>query len=588
MLNGTISEDLRFPTQLEELSLMSNSLKGVLSDSHFYNMTKLKTLMLSDNSLTLEVNQNWGSTFQLDNIELRSCKLGPLFPKWLEKQNKFQYLDISNSGISGTVPKWFWTKFGLSNWMSIDISFNNLQGTIPNLPIENHYDSLSLASNQFEGHVPSFLQGSIFLDLSNNKFTNSSWFLWSSGAVDNLYQLDLSNNEFSGQIPDCWTHFKSLAYLNMSQNKFSKTIPTSMGSLLQLQVLLLRNNNLTGMIPSILKNCTNLVMVDIAGNILSGSIPDWIGNELSKLQFLSLRSNYLWGSLPLQICYLKRIQLLDLSLNNLAGQIPKCIKNFSSMAQMTSLRDYQSHQYLVHTRYMTSNYSYNLNTFFMWKGSELMFTNIGLSLLKSVDLSDNELSGEIPKEIEGLFGLVSLNLSRNQLTGKIPLNVGELTSLEFLDLSRNQLVGSIPSSLAQIDRLTVLDVSHNYLSGKIPTRTQLQSFDASKYEDNVDLCGPPLKKWCIDGVAREEPIGKFQEDDNLIFNREYYISMTIGFVISFWGVFGSILIIRSWRHAYFQFLSNLSDSLYVITVVKVLKRLHTTYQVIYFNLMLQT
>ncbi|WVZ15268.1 hypothetical protein V8G54_012834, partial [Vigna mungo] len=101
---------------------MSNSLKGVLTDSHFYNMTKLKSLILSDNSLTLEVTQNWASTLQLDSIELRSCKLGPLFPKWLEKQNNFRYLDISKGGISGTVPKWFWTKFGLSNSMRINIS----------------------------------------------------------------------------------------------------------------------------------------------------------------------------------------------------------------------------------------------------------------------------------------------------------------------------------------------------------------------------------------------------------------------------------------------------------------------------------
>ncbi|KOM55227.1 hypothetical protein LR48_Vigan10g111900 [Vigna angularis] len=228
-LNGTISEDLRFPTELEELSLMSNSLK---------------------------VSENWGSTYQLEIIELRSCKLGPLFPKWLEKQNAFDYLLISNNGISGTVPKWFWTKFGLSNWIIIDISCNNLQGTIPNLPIKNHYYFLSLASNQFVGHVPPFLRGSIFLDLSNNKFTNSSWFLCSSGVVETLYQLDLSNNKFSGQIPDCWTHFKSLAYLNMSQNNFLGEIPSSMGSFLELQVLFLRSNNLTGEIPSSLRNCT--------------------------------------------------------------------------------------------------------------------------------------------------------------------------------------------------------------------------------------------------------------------------------------------------------------------------------------------
>ncbi|ESW24102.1 hypothetical protein PHAVU_004G103000 [Phaseolus vulgaris] len=530
-LNGTISEDLQFSTELEALYLSSNSLEGVITDSHFYNMSNLRELGLSDNLLAIEFSQNWAPSFQLVNIGLRSCKLGPLFPKWLEKQNEFSSLDISNNGISDIVPKWFWTKSELPNWININISLNKLRGIIPDLSLDNHFYYLNLRSNQFEGHIPSFLRGSMYLDLSDNKFTDSSWFLCSSSATETLYQLDISNNKFSGQIPDCWTHFKSLAYLDMSQNKFSGKIPTSMGSLLELQVLLLRNNKLTGEISSSsLRNCTKLVMLDMTGNRLSGSFPDWIGSKLLELQFLSLGSNYFNGSLPLQICYLKSIQLLDLSLNNLSGQIPKCIKNFSSMTQVT--RDYQGH---------------------------------------CIDLSSNQLSGEIPKEIENLFGLISLNLSRNHLTEKIPSNIGKLTSLEFLDLSRNQLVGSIPLSLAQIDRLTVLDLSHNYLSGKIPTGTQLQSFDTSKYEGNVDLWGPPLKKLYIDRLSKQEPIVKFDKEDNFIFYSEFYKGMTIGFVISFLGVFGSILIIRSWRHTYFKFLSNLEDTLYIMTTMKIFK-----------------
>jgi len=569
-LNGTISEDLQFSTELEALYLSSNSLEGVITDSHFYNMSNLRELGLSDNLLAIEFSQNWAPSFQLVNIGLRSCKLGPLFPKWLEKQNEFSSLDISNNGISDIVPKWFWTKSELPNWININISLNKLRGIIPDLSLDNHFYYLNLRSNQFEGHIPSFLRGSMYLDLSDNKFTDSSWFLCSSSATETLYQLDISNNKFSGQIPDCWTHFKSLAYLDMSQNKFSGKIPTSMGSLLELQVLLLRNNKLTGEISSSsLRNCTKLVMLDMTGNRLSGSFPDWIGSKLLELQFLSLGSNYFNGSLPLQICYLKSIQLLDLSLNNLSGQIPKCIKNFSSMTQVT--RDYQGHWYLANTSYIKGNVSYNLNAFVMWKGSKQMFTNTGLSLLKSIDLSSNQLSGEIPKEIENLFGLISLNLSRNHLTEKIPSNIGKLTSLEFLDLSRNQLVGSIPLSLAQIDRLTVLDLSHNYLSGKIPTGTQLQSFDTSKYEGNVDLWGPPLKKLYIDRLSKQEPIVKFDKEDNFIFNSEFYKGMTIGFVISFLGVFGSILIIRSWRHTYFKFLSNLEDTLYIMTTMKIFK-----------------
>ncbi|KAG5629269.1 hypothetical protein H5410_000986 [Solanum commersonii] len=34
----------------------------------------------------------------------------------------------------------------------------------------------------------------------------------------------------------------------------------------------------------------------------------------------------------------------------------------------------------------------------------------------------------------------------------------------------------------------------------------------------------------------------------------FYISMAIGFALSFWGVCGSLFFKRSWRHAYFRFL----------------------------------
>ncbi|KAL2967134.1 hypothetical protein AAZX31_16G158700 [Glycine max] len=559
-LNGEIPKDIKFPPQLGQLYLQSNSLKGVLTDYHFANMSKLVYLELSDNSLvTLAFSQNWVPPFQLRHIGLRSCKLGPVFPKWLETQNQFEYIDISNAGIADMVPKWFWANLAFREFISMNISYNNLHGIIPNFPTKNIQYPLILGPNQFDGPVPPFLRGSVFLDLSKNQFSDSLSFLCANGTVETLYELDLSNNHFSGKIPDCWSHFKSLTYLDLSHNNFSGRIPTSMGSLLHLQALLLRNNNLTDEIPFSLRSCTNLVMLDIAENRLSGLIPAWIGSKLQQLQFLILGRNNFHGSLPLQICYLSDIQLLDVSLNSMSGQIPKCIKNFTSMTQKTSS---QGHSYYVNTNnHLVGTLTYDLNALLMWKGSEQMFKNNVLLLLKSIDLSSNHFSGEIPLEIEDLFGLVSLNLSRNHLTGKIPSNIGKLTLLDFLDLSRNHLVGSIPLSLTQIDRLGMLDLSHNNLSGEIPTGTQLQSFNASCYEDNLDLCGPPLEKLCIDGKPAQEPIVKLPEDENLLFTREFYMSMAIGFVISLWGVFGSILINRSWRHAYFKFISNFSDAI---------------------------
>ncbi|XLU77239.1 hypothetical protein S245_000660 [Arachis hypogaea] len=115
-------------------------------------------------------------------------------------------------------------------------------------------------------------------------------------------------------------------------------------------------------------------------------------------------------------------------------------------------------------------------------------------LLTGIDFSSNHLTGEIPKEIELLFGLVLLNLLRNSLNDEIISNTGNLQSLEFLDLSRNHLSGKIPSSLSKIDRLAMLDLSNNDLDGKIPIGTQLESFDPATYEENPNLYGEPLNK----------------------------------------------------------------------------------------------
>ena len=83
-----------------------------------------------------------------------------------------------------------------------------------------------------------------------------------------------------------------------------------------------------------------------------------------------------------------------------------------------------------------------------------------------------------------------------------------------LTLVLQQLVGSISSSLTQIDGLSVLDLSHNNLSGKLSTDTQLQSFNASCYENNLDLYGPPLEKLCIDGNRHRNQLLNFLELKN--------------------------------------------------------------------------
>ncbi|KAL4317639.1 hypothetical protein S245_053905 [Arachis hypogaea] len=557
-LNGKVPEDIRFPLQLETLIMNSNSLEGVITESHFYNLSNLKVLDLSGNSFVLKINPDWIPPFQLQVINLQHCMLGPYLPKWLQTQKNLIQLDISNAGISDITPEWFWA---LSTRLkTMDISYNNLTGIIPDFPLRlTEYPSINLAANQFEGSIPLFLRRAVSLDLSNNKFSDVTSFVCANDTAERLGQLDISNNYLSGQIPDCWENFKSLAYIDVSNNNFSGQVPTSMGSVVELRVLILRNNSLTGELPFSMKHCKNLVMLDAGENKLSGIIPSWIGSGLQQLEMLSLRKNHFFGSIPSSLCFLNGIRFLDLSVNHLWGPIPKCFINFTAMTTQDRLLtdSYYDHSYTVNQTRGTYLYNYDIIALLMWKGVEHIFENDKL-LLKGIDLSSNHLSGDIPSELENLVELVSLNLSRNNLTGKIPSGIGRLLSLESLDLSRNHLFGSIPSSLAQINFLSVLDLSHNNLSGQIPTGTQLQSFNASSYEENQGLCGLPLEKLCFVKEPHQESVVRTQ-DEHDGFIQAFFASMGLGFFVGFWGIFGTILFNRSWRHAYFRFLNNITE-----------------------------
>ena len=90
-----------------------------------------------------------------------------------------------------------------------------------------------------------------------------------------------------------------------------------------------------------------------------------------------------------------------------------------------------------------SNYVYIVDAKLMWKWKEHNFQRF-VDQVKGIEISDNELEGQIPQEVASLTGLVFLNLSRNHLVGSITKQIGQLKSLKFLDLSNNYLQESFP------------------------------------------------------------------------------------------------------------------------------------------------
>nr|GMC88338.1 receptor-like protein 12 isoform X1 [Ipomoea batatas] len=459
-LQGGLPETIWKLSMLNSLYASSNSLEGVVNEAHFSNLTYLQVLDLSFNvALSFNMSSNWVPPFQLYSLLLANCKLGPQFPKWLQTQNKMTALDISSSHISDIIPYWFWN---FSNYEYLNLSYNKIGGRLPYLQNKSSLVVIDLSSNNFWGPIPISINSNPFsmLHLSNNKFVGLISFLCS--IIDaNTCSIDLSYNQLSSEIPNCWnSSLSNLFILNLANNNFSGKVPYSLGSIPSLQSLHLRNNKFIGELPSSLQNCTSLRVMDFGGNEFVGKIPSWIGRSLTNLLIVSLRHNKFYGTMPSSICHLNSIQILDLSENILTGEIPHCFYNFTYFMKNSSSIGSTILSFTNITGRGQDFYIDNIRI--QWKNQDREYTK-QLGLLKSIDLSSNQLIGHIPEELSSLKGLISLNLSKNHLIGKIFPTIYQLEMLEVLDLSRNQLSGEIPIGLARLNYLAVLDLSSNFL-----------------------------------------------------------------------------------------------------------------------------
>ena len=196
---------------------------------------------------------------------------------------------------------------------------------------------------------------------------------------------------------------------------------------------------LSGKLISDLKDLKELEVLRIDFlNGVTGNIPAELG-ELTKLKELTLKNGQLTGNIPESIFALTNLTKLNFYTNRLDGEVSEKIRNLSNLTYL--------------------DLSYN-----QLRGK---IDLTGLNCLESVFLSQNNLSGTLDF-LPTLTSLVEFHIYKCKFTGEIPLGIGELKNLEVLQLSENNLEGDLPKECVKPEKMRLLDVGNNRLKGLIP------------------------------------------------------------------------------------------------------------------------
>ncbi|KAK4393583.1 putative LRR receptor-like serine/threonine-protein kinase [Sesamum angolense] len=396
-LYGNLSPSIGNLSFLQALDLSENSLDGSIPPE-IGRLTRLKNLNLSFNSLAGGIPGNLSGCYNLVNVSLDHNFLKQQIPWEIATLLKLERLYLSNNNITGRFPA---SIGNLSSLQEIDVSYNDMEGEIP---------------------------GTI------GSLTNLTLLYL---ALNHLKVLDISMNQFGGKLTSSIANLSSqLNWLNMYGNSISGSIPEEIASLVGLNTLILAENLFTGNIPTSIGTLPNLQELSLGENHLTGEIPSSLGN-LTQLLELYLFNNSLEGSLPSTLSNLKRLQDARFCHNRLNGTIPP---------EFISLR----------------------------------------SLTITLNLSHNSFIGPLPAEVGNLKFLTALDFS--QLSVRIP-DLSRLRGLEYLDLSANNLSGQIPEYFANFPSLMNLNLSYNNFEGEVPAAGVFKNGSAVQVYGNNKLCG---------------------------------------------------------------------------------------------------
>lgn len=275
-------------------------------------------------------------------------------------------------------------------------------------------------------------------------------------AILNEFRKGLDNPELlkwpansSDPCGEKWEHVfcdgSRVSQIQVAELGLSGSLPQDLNKLEMLSNVGLQRNNFVGKLPSF-SGLSNLQYAYLSGNQFD-TIPSDFFVGLTNLQVMSLDENPLnqstgWA-VPRELA--NSVQLMNLTLMNcsLVGPLPDYLGTMSNLK-------------VLELSY--NNLSGEIPASFSGSNLQILWLN---------NQNERGFSGSIDV-IASMTMLTDVWLHGNGFTGPIPTGIGACTSLQQLWLNGNQLVGLIPGNLTSLPELGMLKLDNNFFMGPIP------------------------------------------------------------------------------------------------------------------------
>ncbi|KAL7678216.1 hypothetical protein ACOME3_004443 [Neoechinorhynchus agilis] len=452
---------------LEELNLMENAIYrlGVRMNAH---LPQLHTLILSNNRLkddsfeiiakmtnlkTLDVSNNlienakFGDGSSLAKLEEVSVYGNPLKSFYIKPAN-MRSLEFSNSG-------------DLADFFKQNCSFLKLSKLIV------HGGTTSFINSRMLKMAPN-IQNFGILDANlqsvpkGNSFTRA-----------NMVSLNFKGNRISALRSNDLYHWQSLRKLDLSYNDIEVIDEEALWNLKELTSLNLNGNRISDLPLNLFKNNVNLKVLSLAKNNLESFNPELI-EDIPQVAYMSIAKN--------NVCELvinkndtNRVGYVAISDNSISIVTYDKIRTTRAKMDMAQRID-EIPKSIATTLNLTVQPSENM-TFFVLNASSLGLKAIkdihnfdGYTVIKSIDMSHNEISRIYPYDFLGLEDLKFLSLQFNQIETILRGTFARLRKLIALDLSHNKLTDiDNEDSFRGLNNLIILSLSNNVLNS-IPSK----------------------------------------------------------------------------------------------------------------------